>query len=123
AVRAGVGFWADLPVPRAERAASARPGGLAVRRWGLPIGADGVRAGAWRDDLEPMNLVSLERATKAYAHRTLLDGISLGVSDRDRIGIVGRNGSGKSTLLAMLAGVTEPDTGRVARASGLRVGY
>jgi ATP-binding cassette subfamily F protein uup len=89
----------------------------------LPIGADGVRARAGRDDLEPMNLVSLERAAKAYAHRTLLDGISLGVSDRDRIGIVGRNGAGKSTLLAMLAGVTAPDTGRVARASGLRVGY
>ena len=70
-----------------------------------------------------MNLVSLERAAKAYAHRTLLDGVSLGVSDRDRIGIVGRNGAGKSTLLAMLAGVTEPDTGRVARASGLRIGY
>ncbi|HEX6525297.1 MAG TPA: ABC-F family ATP-binding cassette domain-containing protein [Streptosporangiaceae bacterium] len=70
-----------------------------------------------------MNLVSLERAAKAYAHQTLLDGVSLGVSDGDRIGIVGRNGAGKSTLLGMLAGVTEPDTGRVARASGLRVGY
>ncbi len=70
-----------------------------------------------------MNLVSLERAAKAYAHRALLDGVSLGVSDRDRIGIVGRNGAGKSTLLALLAGAALPDTGRVARASGLRVGY
>ncbi|MBV9444449.1 MAG: ABC-F family ATP-binding cassette domain-containing protein [Streptosporangiaceae bacterium] len=70
-----------------------------------------------------MNLVSLERAAKAYAHQTLLAGVSLGVSDRDRIGIVGRNGAGKSTLLGMLAGVTEPDTGRVARVSGLRVGF
>ncbi len=70
-----------------------------------------------------MNLISLEKAAKAYAHRTLLDGISLGVSEGDTIGVVGRNGAGKSTLLALLAGVTEPDTGRVARASGLRVGY
>jgi ATP-binding cassette subfamily F protein uup len=70
-----------------------------------------------------VNLISLERATKAYAHRTLLDGISLGVSAGERIGVVGRNGTGKSTLLAMLAGRTAPDTGRVAMATGLRLGY
>src|ERR1700733_12069841 len=70
-----------------------------------------------------MNLVSLERATKAYAHRSLLDGVSLGVSAGERIGIVGRNGAGKSTLLGLLAGTIQPDTGRVARSSGLRTGY
>jgi ATP-binding cassette subfamily F protein uup len=70
-----------------------------------------------------MNLISLERAAKAYAHRTLLDEVSLGVSAGDRIGIVGRNGAGKSTLLALLAGVARPDTGRVAMAAGLRLGY
>ena len=70
-----------------------------------------------------MNLISLEKVVKAYAHRTLLDGVSLGVSDRDRIGIVGRNGAGKSTLLGLLAGTVEPDAGRVARTSGLRIGY
>ena len=70
-----------------------------------------------------MNLVSLERATKAYAHRTLLDAVSLGVSAGERIGIVGRNGAGKSTLLGLLAGTIGPDTGRVARTSGLRTGY
>jgi ATP-binding cassette subfamily F protein uup len=70
-----------------------------------------------------MNLISLEKAAKAYAHRTLLDGLSLGVSAGDRIGVVGRNGAGKSTLLALLGGRTEPDTGRVAMASGLRLGY
>ena len=70
-----------------------------------------------------MNLISLEKAAKAYAHRTLLDGVSLGVSAGDRIGVVGRNGAGKSTLLALLGGRTGPDTGRVAMASGLRLGY
>ena len=70
-----------------------------------------------------MNLISLEKAAKAYAHRRLLDGVSLGVSAGDRIGVVGRNGAGKSTLLALLAGKTEPDTGRVAMATGLRLGY
>ena len=69
------------------------------------------------------NLISLEKAAKAYAHRSLLDGVSLGVSAADRIGVVGRNGAGKSTLLGMLAGRVAPDTGRVAMASGLRLGY
>ena len=70
-----------------------------------------------------MNLISLEKAAKAYAHRRLLDGVSLGVSAGDRIGVVGRNGTGKSTLLGQLAGTTAPDEGRVARAAGLRLGY
>ena len=70
-----------------------------------------------------MNLISLEKAAKTYAHRTLLDDVSLGVSAGDRVGMVGRNGAGKSTLLALLAGRTAPDTGRVAMASGLRLGY
>jgi ATP-binding cassette subfamily F protein uup len=70
-----------------------------------------------------VNLISLEKAAKAYAHRTLLDGISLGVSAGDRIGVVGRNGAGKSTLLGLLAGRIAPDSGRVAMAAGLRIGY
>ena len=70
-----------------------------------------------------VNLISLEKAAKAYAHRSLLYGVSLGVSAGDRIGVVGRNGAGKSTLLGMLAGRVAPDTGRVAMASGLRLGY
>ena len=70
-----------------------------------------------------MNLISLEKAAKAYAHRRLLDGISLGVAAGDRIGVVGRNGAGKSTLLALLAGAVAPDEGRVARAADLRLGY
>jgi ABC transport system ATP-binding/permease protein len=70
-----------------------------------------------------VNLISLEKAAKAYAHRTLLDGVSLGVSDGERIGVVGRNGAGKSTLLGLLAGQVTPDTGRVAMTAGLRIGY
>jgi len=70
-----------------------------------------------------MNLISLERIAKAYGPRVLLDGVSLGVSEEMRVGVVGRNGAGKSTLLALLAGVAQPDSGRIARMSGLRVGY
>jgi len=70
-----------------------------------------------------MNLVSFEKTVKAYGPQVLLDGVSLGVDEGMRIGVVGRNGAGKSTLLALLAGTAEPDSGRIARISGLRVGY
>ena len=70
-----------------------------------------------------MNLVNLEAASKAYGPRTLLDRVSLGVEDGDRIGVVGRNGAGKTTLLAALAGSADLDSGRATRASGTRVGY
>src|SRR5271165_4001385 len=76
-----------------------------------------------RSDSGVVNLISLEKAAKAYAHRSLLNGVSLGVSAGDTIGVVGRNGAGKSTLLGMLAGQIAPDTGRVAMAAGLRLGY
>ncbi len=68
-----------------------------------------------------VNLVSLERAVKAYGQRPLLDGVSAGVAAGDRIGVVGRNGAGKSTLLSVLAGTETPDSGRVTRTRGLRI--
>ncbi|MEL7976699.1 ABC-F family ATP-binding cassette domain-containing protein [Isoptericola sp. F-RaC21] len=54
--------------------------------------------------------------------RTLLSGVSLGLDDGDRIGVVGPNGAGKSTLLRLLAGTQAPDAGRVTRVGGSRLG-
>ncbi len=68
-------------------------------------------------------LVTLEAASKAYGPRVLLDGVSLGVSAGDRIGVVGRNGAGKTTLLEALAGRAELDSGRATRARDLNLGY
>ena len=70
-----------------------------------------------------MNLVNLEKVVKGYGQRVLLDGISAGVAAGERVGVVGRNGVGKSTLLALLAGVEQPDSGRVTRARDLRIGH
>ena len=70
-----------------------------------------------------MNLVNLETAVKAYGPRVLLDGVSLGVSAGDRIGVVESNGAGKTTLLAALAGIGELDSGRATRAREVRLGY
>ncbi|MBI3429359.1 MAG: ATP-binding cassette domain-containing protein [Actinobacteria bacterium] len=68
------------------------------------------------------NLVNLEEVSKAFDIKQLLDQVSLGISEGDRIGIVGRNGSGKSTLLRVIASVEPADRGRVTQANGIRVG-
>jgi ABC transport system ATP-binding/permease protein len=70
-----------------------------------------------------VNLVSLEKVVKGYGERVLLDGVSAGVAAGEAIGVVGRNGAGKSTLLALLAGAEQPDSGRVTRGRGLRIGH
>jgi len=68
------------------------------------------------------NVVNIEEVSKAFDIRPLLDGVSLGVSEGDRIGIVGRNGSGKSTLMKIIAGIEEPDAGRVTKSNSARIG-
>ncbi|MEX5718320.1 ABC-F family ATP-binding cassette domain-containing protein [Geodermatophilus maliterrae] len=70
----------------------------------------------------PLNLLNLERVSKAHGTTVLLDDVSLGVASGERIGVVGRNGSGKSTLLGVLTGREDPDTGRVTQRGDLAVG-
>ncbi|MEI6217056.1 MAG: ABC-F family ATP-binding cassette domain-containing protein, partial [Actinomycetes bacterium] len=60
--------------------------------------------------------------SKAFDIRPLLDGVSLGVAQGERIGVVGRNGDGKSTLLKIMAGTLEPDEGRVAKSNAVHIG-
>ncbi len=57
-----------------------------------------------------------------YPTKHVLQGVTLGVNEGDRIGIVGRNGDGKSTLLSILSGELEPDAGRVTRRRDVHVG-
>ena len=68
------------------------------------------------------NVVNIEEVSKAFDIRPLLDQVSLGVSEGNRIGIVGRNGSGKSTLMKIIAGVEDPDAGRVTKSNSSRIG-
>jgi ATP-binding cassette subfamily F protein uup len=66
--------------------------------------------------------VNIEEVSKAFDIRPLLDRVSLGVSEGERIGIVGRNGSGKSTLMKIIAGIEDPDAGRVTKTNAARIG-
>ncbi|GAA4856346.1 ABC-F family ATP-binding cassette domain-containing protein [Saccharopolyspora cebuensis] len=67
------------------------------------------------------NLINLESVSKSYGVRPLLDAVSLGVGEGDRIGVVGLNGGGKTTLLEVLSGLEQPDTGRVSHSRDLRM--
>ena len=68
------------------------------------------------------HLLGADGISLTVGTRTLLDDVSLGLDDGDRVGIVGPNGAGKTTLLRLLAGTQQPDGGRVTRVGGLRVG-
>ncbi|HJQ73906.1 MAG TPA: ATP-binding cassette domain-containing protein [Gaiellaceae bacterium] len=62
--------------------------------------------------------------SKSYGAEVVLADVDLVVPPRARIGLVGPNGAGKSTLLRLLAGLEEPDAGRVRRTPpALAVGY
>ena len=70
-----------------------------------------------------MHLLNFENVGKSFLSKTILSGVSFGMEDTDKIGVVGVNGTGKSTLLAIAAGVLEPDEGEVVRARNLRIAY
>jgi ATP-binding cassette subfamily F protein uup len=65
------------------------------------------------------NLVNLNDVAKGYASRTVLEGVTLGLEEGERIGMVGENGAGKTTLLRLIAGTEEPDRGAVTRTAGV----
>jgi ABC transport system ATP-binding/permease protein len=72
------------------------------------------------------NLVNLEAVTAHVpgdASRVLLNGVSLGVEQGERIGVVGLNGGGKTTLLDIITGTRAPDGGRVSRIGGLNLAH
>lgn len=70
-----------------------------------------------------MNLLTAQQITKSYGVAPLLDGVTLGIGDNEKIGVIGQNGAGKSTLLKIIAGVEEPDAGEITKMNGLHIGY
>ena len=64
------------------------------------------------------HLLGAEALQLDFGTGPVLAGVTVGLEDGDRIGIVGANGAGKSTLMKVLAGRVEPNDGRVTRARG-----
>ena len=70
-----------------------------------------------------MAILTATDLSKYFGAQDIFSGVSVQIARDDKVGLVGRNGVGKTTLLRILAGLEEPDSGRVQKARGLRVGY
>jgi ABC transport system ATP-binding/permease protein len=70
-----------------------------------------------------MNLLTAENICKSYSEKELFNNINLGISEGDKIGVIGVNGTGKTTLLKIIAGAEVPDGGRVVKGNSVRIEY
>ena len=68
-------------------------------------------------------LLTAENIYKNYGMKQLLDGVTLYLGAGERVGLIGVNGTGKSTFLKILAGVEEPDSGRLTRDPNVQIAY
>ncbi len=69
------------------------------------------------------NILNVEHVSKTFQIRKVLDDVTVGISDTDKIGVIGTNGTGKSTLLSIIAGVERPDEGKIVSNQGLKISY
>ena len=70
-----------------------------------------------------MNYLSLEQLSKSYNEQALFTDITFGISQGQKVALVGKNGCGKSTLLKIIAGVESPDEGKVVFRKGIQVSF
>jgi len=69
------------------------------------------------------DVAKIEGARKAYGSKVVIAGLDLLIRRRERWCVMGVNGAGKSTLLRLIAGSSEPDSGRVAIGASVKLGY
>ena len=70
-----------------------------------------------------MHLLSAENISKSYSEKKLLENVSLGINEGDKIGLIGINGTGKTTFLKIIAGVEKPDRGEIIKSTRLETAY
>lgn len=68
-------------------------------------------------------MISLNNISVRYGAKVLFDGVSLRVSGKDRVSLVGSNGAGKSTMLKVIARMLNPDEGEAAISRHTTIGY
>lgn len=71
----------------------------------------------------PETILTVDSVSKHYGAYELFQGVRFHLLERDRVALVGPNGAGKSTLLRIVAGLEQPDSGRIIAQRGLRIGY
>ena len=72
---------------------------------------------------EYMNILTVENITKSYGERKLFDHTGFYLQEGEKAGILGINGTGKSTLLKIIAGLEEPDEGKIIKANNVVISY
>ena len=70
-----------------------------------------------------MNILQANNISKAYSEKILFEGISLSISQGQKVALIARNGTGKTTLLNILAGTDQPDEGECSYKNDLRMAY
>lgn len=70
-----------------------------------------------------MNILAVEKISKSYGERKIFDEADFFMEEHDKVGIIGINGTGKSTLLKIMAGLEEPDEGKVVRANHIVISF
>ena len=60
-----------------------------------------------------MNIINIEHISKIFGGKVIFDNVSCGISEAEKIGVIGINGAGETTLLRVLAGLEQPDEGQV----------
>ncbi|MFT5144650.1 MAG: ATP-binding cassette subfamily F protein uup, partial [Thalassolituus oleivorans] len=70
-----------------------------------------------------MNILTIEGLHKSFGMKPLLDAVTFGLADDEKMGLIGANGSGKTTLMRIIAGLDTSDGGRIMIPSGARVAY
>jgi ATP-binding cassette subfamily F protein uup len=70
-----------------------------------------------------MNLLTAENILKSYSEKILLNNISIGINEGDKIGVIGINGTGKTTLLKIISGLEQPDEGKITKGNSVTIEY
>jgi len=70
-----------------------------------------------------MILLTVQDVVKHYGPEPVLDGVTFDLRPGERAALVGPNGAGKTTLMQIIAGLSEPHSGRVEVHSRARIGY
>ena len=70
-----------------------------------------------------MNYLSVEQLSKSYNEQALFNDITFGISQGQKVALVGKNGCGKSTLLKIIGGVESPDSGKVVFRKGIKLSF